>query len=58
MESVLVKGYRPERASIIKAAMRTHFAQERLPASTWLGVESLALDGLLIEIDAVAIAER
>jgi enamine deaminase RidA (YjgF/YER057c/UK114 family) len=37
--------------------MQKYFPKEALPTSTWLGVESLALEGLLIEIDAVAVAE-
>jgi enamine deaminase RidA (YjgF/YER057c/UK114 family) len=37
--------------------MQKYFPKEPLPTSTWLGVESLALEGLLIEIDAVAVAE-
>jgi len=28
-----------------------------MPASTWLGVSSLALDDLLIEIDATAVID-
>lgn len=28
-----------------------------LPVSTWLGVESLAEEGFLIEVDAVAVAK-
>ena len=30
---------------------------QTLPASTWLGAESLALEGMLIEVDAVAVVE-
>ena len=29
-----------------------------LPVSTWLGVESLAEEGFLIEVDAVAVAQE
>lgn len=54
---IYVKGYRPEHAEVIGAALRDCFPGERLPASTWLGVETLALDGLLIEVDAVAVVE-
>jgi enamine deaminase RidA (YjgF/YER057c/UK114 family) len=28
-----------------------------LPASTWLGVQALALEGVLIEVDAIAVVE-
>jgi len=30
---------------------------ERMPASTWLGVTSLALNDLLVEIEATAVVE-
>jgi enamine deaminase RidA (YjgF/YER057c/UK114 family) len=53
---IYVKGYQPEQAPIIRTAMRKYFPKEPLPTSTWLGVESLALEGLLIEVDAVAVA--
>jgi len=38
--------------------MRKVFHQEHLPASTWLGVQSLALERLLIEVDAIAVVEE
>jgi enamine deaminase RidA (YjgF/YER057c/UK114 family) len=54
---IYIKDYRPEQAPIIRSAMRRCFPQEPLPTSTWLGVASLALDGFLIEVDAIAVAE-
>ena len=53
--NIYVKDYKPENANIIGDAFRKAFPYENLPASTWLGVQSLALDGLLIEIDAIAV---
>ncbi|MEW6733523.1 MAG: RidA family protein [Acidobacteriota bacterium] len=55
--TIYIKSYRPEQAPIINNALRKYFPQDNLPTSTWLGVESLALEGLLIEIDAVAVVE-
>ena len=52
---IYVKGYRPEQAGIIRDAMRKVFSHSQLPASTWLGVESLALEDLLIEVEATAV---
>lgn len=53
--NIYVVKYRPEQAEIITEAIKTVFTQQCLPASTWLGVESLALEELLIEVDAVAV---
>lgn len=54
---IYVKDYRPEQAAVISSALRGTFATGRMPASTWLGVSTLALDDLLIEIEAVAVIE-
>jgi enamine deaminase RidA (YjgF/YER057c/UK114 family) len=54
---IYIKDYRPEQAATIAAALRGMFAVGRMPASTWLGVSTLALDGFLIEIEAVAVTE-
>jgi len=52
---IYIVDYRPEQASIIQQALRKLFVSDDLPASTWLGVQSLALPDLLIEIEATAI---
>jgi 2-iminobutanoate/2-iminopropanoate deaminase len=52
---IYIVDYRPEQASVIVQALRTVFVDDRLPASTWLGVQSLALPGLLIEVEATAL---
>lgn len=54
---VYVKDYKHDQAAVIGAALRNVFVVERMPASTWLGVSSLALDGLLIEIEATAVID-
>lgn len=55
---IYVKDYRPAHAEIIRGALGRVFTPDRLPASTWLGVSSLAIDGLMIEVEATAIAVR
>jgi 2-iminobutanoate/2-iminopropanoate deaminase len=54
---IFVKDYRRDQSAIIRRALRNTFVAERMPASTWLGVSSLALDELLIEIEAIAIID-
>ena len=54
---IYVKGYRGDQAAVINSALRNTFVAERMPTSTWLGVSSLALDELLIEIDAIAVID-
>ncbi|MCP9756490.1 RidA family protein [Lacihabitans sp. CCS-44] len=53
--NIFVKDYNPSKATIVGDAFRKAFPHEKLPASTWLGVQALALEGLLIEIDAIAV---
>lgn len=55
--NIYVKDYKSENAAPIGEALRRYFSPQRLPTSTWLGVQSLAQDGFLIEVDAVAIVE-
>jgi enamine deaminase RidA (YjgF/YER057c/UK114 family) len=55
--NIYVKGYKPVDAAIITEAFRRAFPQKNLPASTWLGVEALAEEGFLIEVDAIAVTE-
>ncbi len=52
---IYLKNYRSTDATIVREAFRRTFPQKELPASTWVGVETLALEGLLIEVDAVAV---
>ncbi len=55
--NIYVKDYKPADAALISEALRKYFPQENLPTSTWLGVQSLAEEGFLIEVDAVAVVE-
>ena len=52
---IFVKDYRREHAATIGDALRRTFGAGPMPASTWLGVATLALDELLIEIEATAV---
>lgn len=52
--NIYIKDYQPEDAIAVVEALRRYFPQKNLPASTWLGVQSLAKEGFLIEVDAVA----
>jgi len=55
--NIYVKDYKPENAAAVSEALRRYFPHKHLPTSTWLGVQALAKDGFLIEIDAVAVVE-
>jgi enamine deaminase RidA (YjgF/YER057c/UK114 family) len=55
--NVYVKQYDPAFAPSIGDALRSVFGRGDLPASTWLGVQSLAKEGFLIEVDALAVVE-
>lgn len=55
---IYVKNLRPEDGAVIRKALRRVFVRDTLPASTWLGVTSLALDDLLIEVEATAVIKE
>jgi enamine deaminase RidA (YjgF/YER057c/UK114 family) len=54
---IYVVNYKPEDAGAIGEALREFFPAEAAPASTWLGVTSLAVRDFLIEIEAIAVVE-
>ena len=56
--NIYVKDYKPENAAPVSEALRRYFPQQQLPTSTWLGVQALAKEDFLIEVDAVAIVEK
>ena len=56
--NIYVKGYQPADAVPVGEALRKYFPQKALPASTWLGVQSLAKEDFLIEVDAVAVVDQ
>ena len=53
--NIYVKDYKPADAALVGAALRRYFPQPQLPTSTWLGVQALAQDDFLIEVDAIAV---
>ena len=54
---IYVVNYKPEDAGPIGEAVREFFPGDRPPASTWIGVSSLAVQDFLIEIEAIAVIE-
>jgi len=54
---IYVVNYRPEDAVAVGAAVREFFPAKDPPASTWLGVTSLAVRDFMIEIEAIAVVE-
>ncbi len=53
--NIHVKNYHPADAAVISEVFRRHFTHQQLPVSTWLGVQSLAREEFLIEVDATAV---
>src|SRR5262249_28202099 len=54
---IYVVNYKPEDADAIGSALRDSFPEGHRPASTWLGISSLADADFLIEIEATAVLE-
>lgn len=46
-----------ERSTAVGRAKEKYFTQEDQPASTWIGVASLIIPTLLVEIEATAVVE-
>ena len=53
--NVYVVDYKPEHRQVIVDVRSRFVSAENPPASTLIGVQALAMDGLLIEIEAIAI---
>ena len=54
---IYIVDYRPEKAETVGNALRESFSGSAKPATTWIGVVSLADPGFLIEIEAIAVLE-
>jgi enamine deaminase RidA (YjgF/YER057c/UK114 family) len=54
---IYVVNYKRADAGPIGEALREFFSAERPPASTWIGVASLAVEDFLIEIEAIAVID-
>lgn len=55
---IYVVRYDPSKAEHIRSALMDFFPAESRPATTWIGVQSLAVAGFLIEIEAIAVLEK
>lgn len=44
-------------SAAIREGLQEFFPEERLPATTWIGVDSLANEAFLVEIEATAVIE-
>jgi enamine deaminase RidA (YjgF/YER057c/UK114 family) len=54
---IYIVNYRPEQADAIGRSLQEFFPEENRPASTWIGVTTLAVRDFLIEIEATAVVE-
>lgn len=50
-----VVGFRPQHLAVLSEIRTRHLGEAALPASTLLGVQALAREGLLIEVEAIAV---
>jgi len=52
-----VVNYKPEMVEMLGGTLKDFFPADAPPASTWVGVESLAVPEFLIEIEVTAVVE-
>ena len=52
-----VVNYTPDDLPILREIRSRHFHPDRSPANTLIGVQALAREGLLIEVEAVAVVD-
>ena len=55
--TMFIVDYTPEMRATIREVRSLYLSAEQPPASTLIGVQALAVDGLLIEIELVAIKD-
>jgi enamine deaminase RidA (YjgF/YER057c/UK114 family) len=54
---IYIVNYNPAQADAISSALREFFPEAQRPASTWIGVQTLAVPDFLIEIEATAVLD-
>lgn len=54
---IYIVNYQPASAEAVGSALREFFSSGNPPASTWIGVQALAVPDFLIEIEAVAVLD-
>ena len=54
---IYIKDFKEADLAVVRECLDGLFPPDRKPANTLLGVQSLALEGLLFEIDAIAVVE-
>ena len=52
-----IVGYRPEHLAAIREVRSEYLSPTHPPASTLVGVEALFLEGVLIEVEAIAVVD-
>ena len=55
--NIYIVNYKPEDRAVLGEVRSQYLSKGNPPASTLIGVQSLAFDGLLIEIEATAVVE-
>jgi enamine deaminase RidA (YjgF/YER057c/UK114 family) len=55
---IYIVDYTPDKAHAVATALRETFPGPAKPATTWIGVASLADPGFLIELEATAVLEQ
>ena len=55
--NVYIVNYQTDMLGMIRDVRSQYLPQDNAPASTLIGVQALALDGLLIEIEAIAMVK-
>ena len=55
--NVYVVNYKPEYRDLLNQVRSRHVSKENPPASTLIGVQALAREGFLVEIEAVAVID-
>jgi enamine deaminase RidA (YjgF/YER057c/UK114 family) len=54
---IYIVDYQPDKATPISEALQAFFGTSTPPSATWVGVQTLANEGFLIEVEAIAVIE-